>query len=83
MNIEVIIASTLGLLLVTLLLVTMLLYAKSKLVPSGPVNISINNEKDVEVSSGSTLLTTLGNNKYSYHLPAVVVELVFNVNVKF
>ena len=63
MNIEVIIASTLGLLLVTLLLVTMLLYAKSKLVPSGPVNISINNEKDVEVSSGSTLLTTLGNNK--------------------
>ena len=63
MSIEVIIASTLGLLLVTLLLVTMLLYAKSKLVPSGPVNISINNEKDVEVSSGSTLLTTLGNNK--------------------
>ena len=83
MNIEVIIASTLGLLLVTLLLVTMLLYAKSKLVPSGPVNISINNEKDVEVSSGSTLLTTLGNIKYSYRLPVVVVGHVFNVNVKF
>jgi len=63
MNTTVIIASTLGLLLVTLVLVSILLYAKSKLVPSGPVKISINNEKDVEVSSGNTLLTTLGNNK--------------------
>ena len=44
MNIDVIIASTLGLLLVTLVLVSILLYAKSKLVPSGPVKISINNE---------------------------------------
>ena len=58
MNIDVIIASTLGLLLVTLVLVSILLYAKSKLVSSGPVKILINNEKDVEVSSGSTLLTT-------------------------
>ena len=63
MNIDVIIASTLGLLLVTLVLVSILLYAKSKLAPYGPVKISINNEKDVEVSSGNTLLTTLGNNK--------------------
>jgi Na+-transporting NADH:ubiquinone oxidoreductase subunit F len=48
---------------ITLLLVTMLLVAKEKLLPSGPVKLVINGEKDVEVSSGDTLLTTLGNNK--------------------
>ena len=63
MDTTVIIASTLGLLLVTIILVSMLLYAKAKLVPYGPVKILINNDKDVEVSSGNTLLTTLGNNK--------------------
>ena len=41
----------------------MLLVAKEKLLPSGPVKLIINGEKDVEVSSGDTLLTTLGNNK--------------------
>ena len=49
--------------MITLLLVTMLLVAKEKLLPSGPVKLVINGEKDVEVSSGDTLLTTLGNNK--------------------
>ena len=49
--------------MITLLLVTMLLVAKEKLLPSGPVKLIINGEKDVEVSSGDTLLTTLGNNK--------------------
>ena len=63
MDIKVIIASTLGLFVITLLLVTMLLVAKEKLLPSGPVKLVINGEKDVEVSSGDTLLTTLGNNK--------------------
>ncbi len=41
----------------------MLLGVKSKLLPSGPVKILINDEKEIEVSSGSTLLTTLGDNK--------------------
>jgi Na+-transporting NADH:ubiquinone oxidoreductase subunit F len=41
----------------------MLLFAKAKLLPSGPVKLIINGEKDVEVNSGDTLLTTLGNNK--------------------
>ena len=41
----------------------MLLVAKENLLPSGPVKLVINGEKDVEVSSGDTLLTTLGNNK--------------------
>ena len=63
MDINVIIASTIGLFVITLLLVTMLLVAKEKLLPSGPVKLIINGEKDVEVSSGDTLLTTLGNNK--------------------
>ena len=63
MDINVIIASTVGLIVITLLLVTMLLVAKEKLLPSGPVKLIINGEKDVEVSSGDTLLTTLGNNK--------------------
>lgn len=63
MDINVIIASTVGLFVITLLLVTMLLFAKAKLLPSGPVKLIINGEKNVEVNSGDTLLTTLGNNK--------------------
>jgi len=44
---------------IILLLVAMLLYAKSKLTASGTVKIIINNEKELEVSPGSTLLATL------------------------
>ncbi|MFB0903337.1 MAG: NADH:ubiquinone reductase (Na(+)-transporting) subunit F [Nonlabens sp.] len=46
-----------------LLLVSLLLGAKSKLLPSGPVTISVNGEKDITTGSGSTLLGTLGDNK--------------------
>ena len=63
MDINVIIASTVGLFVITLLLVTMLLFAKARLLPSGPVKLIINGEKNVEVNSGDTLLATLGNNK--------------------
>ncbi len=49
--------------LLTLLLVALLLYTKQKLSPSGPVKITINGEKVIEVESGGTLLSTLGNNK--------------------
>ena len=45
------------------MLVAMLLGVKAKLLPSGPVKILINDEKEIEVSSGSTLLSTLGDNK--------------------
>lgn len=48
---------------VILLLVSILLGAKSVLTPSGPVKITINGEKEIEVASGSTLLSTLGDNK--------------------
>lgn len=47
----------------TLVLVGVLLYAKTKLSPSGPVKITINGQEPIEVESGSTLLSTLGNQK--------------------
>ena len=50
-------------LLVTLLLVALLLFVKQKLSPSGPVTIKINGEKEIQVASGGTLLSTLGNEK--------------------
>ena len=63
MDITVIVASVVVFLTITFLLVGMLLGAKAKLLPSGPVSLLINSENKVEVSSGSTLLSTLGNNK--------------------
>ena len=63
MDYSVVFASVVVFLVVTFLLVGMLLGAKAKLLPSGPVSLMINGENDVEVSSGNTLLTTLGNNK--------------------
>ena len=63
MDITIIISSVLALTSVIFLLVTLLLVAKSKLLPSGPVSLKINGENEVEVSSGDTLLSTLGNNK--------------------
>ncbi|NND94934.1 MAG: NADH:ubiquinone reductase (Na(+)-transporting) subunit F [Flavobacteriales bacterium] len=49
-------------LLAILLLVSVLLFAKAKLSPSGPVTLTINEEKKIEVQGGDTLLTTLSNN---------------------
>lgn len=59
----VIIATVVAFLILTLLLVSLLLFTKEKLAPSGPVKITINNEKEIIVSSGASLLTTLGNEK--------------------
>lgn len=50
-------------LIITLSLVSVLLFAKAKLSPSGKVKITINGEKTIEVDAGSTLLSTLGNNQ--------------------
>ena len=55
--------TVLAFLAITLLLVGLLLFVKQKLAPSGPVKITINGDKTIEVPSGSTLLTTLGNEK--------------------
>ncbi|WP_153640286.1 NADH:ubiquinone reductase (Na(+)-transporting) subunit F [Prolixibacter sp. NT017] len=60
----VIVTSVVVFLLVILLLVGILLYAKKKLTPSGSVVVNINDgEKTIETEPGSTLLSTLGNNK--------------------
>jgi len=59
----VIIATVVAFLVLTLLLVTLLLFTKQKLSPSGPVKITINDEKVIEVASGGTLLSTLSNEK--------------------
>jgi len=48
---------------VVLILVAVLLFAKAKLAPSGLVKIQINGEKTLEVEAGSTLLTTLSEEK--------------------
>ncbi len=47
---------------IVLLLVALILFAKSKLVPSGNIKISINGEKDIEVPAGGKLLGVLADN---------------------
>ncbi len=66
-NFWVIALSVIMFLVVMLLLVALLLYARAKLVPSGPVKININDEKELEVNAGDTLLTTLS--RESIYLP--------------
>ena len=46
-----------------LLLVAILLVAKAKLLPSGEVKLTVNGEKELVVSPGGTLLSTLQENK--------------------
>ena len=48
-------------LLLILTLITVILFVKTKLSPSGKIKIMINGEKEIEVDGGSTLLTTLSN----------------------
>jgi Na+-transporting NADH:ubiquinone oxidoreductase subunit F len=57
------IIGTIAFLIVIIALVLMLLYAKSKLTQSGPVKITINDEKEIETTAGSSLLSTLSGNK--------------------
>lgn len=59
----VVISSIIIFLVVTLLLVAILLYARKKLMPQGKVKININEEKEVEVDPGNTLLSTLSAQK--------------------
>ncbi len=49
-------------LMVVLLLVSVLLFAKAKLSPSGKIKITINGDTTLEVDGGDTLLSTLSNN---------------------
>ena len=52
-------ASAVVFLLITLILVGALLFAKEKLVPSGNVNLKVNGEKNIETPIGGTLLGAL------------------------
>ncbi len=63
--IEIMGMSIIAFLLITLVLVGILLYAKAKLLPEGVVTININDDDEhkLTVSPGSTLLSTLGNSK--------------------
>ena len=47
---------------IVLILVALILFAKSKLIPSGNIKISINGEKDIEVPAGGKLLGVLADN---------------------
>lgn len=49
-------------LVIVLVLVAILLVAKAYLVSSGPVKITINDSKTIEVESGNSLLSTLVDN---------------------
>ena len=75
-----ILATLVAFLLITLLLVALLLTVKQKLSPTGPVTLTINGEKKLEVASGSTLLTTLGNQKI---FPALIQEDLFIMRLNF
>ena len=61
-----IIFSIIVFLAIIMVLVGMLLGVKAKLLPSGPVTLFVNGETEVEVSSGNTLLSTLGSNKIHF-----------------
>jgi len=50
-------------LILILALVMVLLYARTKLTPQGSVKLNINDEKEIEVDPGNSLLTTLSNNE--------------------
>ena len=64
MDLTTIIVAIVAFLVVTLVLVGLLLFAKAKLTSSGEVTIDINDgEKVITTESGSTLLSTLANNK--------------------
>ncbi|MDR3252955.1 MAG: NADH:ubiquinone reductase (Na(+)-transporting) subunit F [Tannerella sp.] len=54
-----IIAGAVTFLILTLILVGALLYAKAKLVPSGNVKVIVNSEKEFDVPIGGTVLNTL------------------------
>lgn len=52
-----------AILIVTLVLVLLLVYAKIRLMPSGKVKLTINSEKSLEVEPGANLLSTLSANE--------------------
>jgi Na+-transporting NADH:ubiquinone oxidoreductase subunit F len=62
-DITTIISSVIVFFVFSLMLVSLILYAKAKLTSSGPVKILINGQESIEVEGGSSILTTLANKK--------------------
>ena len=58
-----IIAAVVFFLIVILTLVSVLLFAKAKLLPSGEVTLTINGQENITINPGGTILGTLGDNK--------------------
>ncbi|MDY0347962.1 MAG: 2Fe-2S iron-sulfur cluster-binding protein, partial [Tenuifilaceae bacterium] len=61
-NLVVILSAILVFLAVVSILVGVLLFAKKKLTPQGEVTLTINDDKEIVVEPGSTILSTLSNN---------------------
>jgi len=61
-NLWVITLSVVMFLAVMLMLVGVLLFARHKLIPSGPVKVTINDDKELTANAGGTLLNTLAEN---------------------
>ncbi|MDG1914988.1 MAG: NADH:ubiquinone reductase (Na(+)-transporting) subunit F [Crocinitomix sp.] len=59
---EVIITTIIVFAIITLLLVSLLLFVKAKISPAGKLTITINGDTTLEVNGGDTLLSTLSNN---------------------
>jgi len=57
----IVVSSIIVFMVILILLVGILLYARKKLTPQGKVHIIINDDKDLEVDPGSSLLSTLSN----------------------
>ncbi len=62
-KITVILLSIVIFLTLILALVMVLLYARKKLTPQGKVKLNINDEKELEIDPGNTILTTLSNSE--------------------
>ncbi|MFO7655474.1 MAG: NADH:ubiquinone reductase (Na(+)-transporting) subunit F [Bacteroidales bacterium] len=54
--------SVLVFLVIILALVALLLFARKKLIPQGEVSMTINDEKEINVTPGNSILTVLSNN---------------------
>lgn len=63
-----ILSALIVILVIILLLVALLLVLRAKLIPQGNVKITINDDKDLEVPTGGTLISTLGES--GVHLPS-------------
>ena len=61
MDISVIIITIIAFFSVVIILTSVLLFAKAKLMPSGKIKITINGERELEVNGGDTLLNTLSS----------------------